>query len=835
MKNILLSIFAIFILGISMAIVHAGPDDDDEDGVPNVDEDGNVIDQCPNSGGTTIVDQFGCSCSQKNCPSDNNECTDDCLVIDGLPSCAFANNENQCQEGYCAEGVCVRQSRTEVADSNGMSPSGIVQSIGDPTYVTLRWPAFEGATHYNVRLDDGTSERIDDPRFETCPDSPHYYCENGITETFIDGVPVKPGKKYNFWVDPIIPGREYFNVNTQFSVTNLNQEVEKSATSSNIVPSDIVTSGDFVITSLASVSPSENQGPQSTIVIVASIGDHQPPIDVDSARKIVFGNEFGTVNDYYIKNSYEKMSLTGKVIGKYSLPVDTCTSEEILRESVKTADENVNFNDYSRIIIFVPNTGCERGDLGNMGGFASIGKKRINTNDGEIRASVSWNRVAGMEVPSHELGHNFGLGHADLLPCHTCQSIAASDPYTIMGSMGEDNNWNKIARHLSAIHKEEAGWLTNTIITTQGEFLLKPLEKNQPSGSIQQIKLPLIREGYYSLDFRQPFDYDNNLPDKAYSGVFIHTYYDTADGGLKTNLINYEQSDKSPLLQVGQKFIDRMNGYEVELKNTDSSGAFLSVSTISRDRSPYISLIYPSGGETFRIGEVVTIKWRSIDIPSDEMISLILQNGNNPEFLNIGTFPNTGSYSWTIDNKVNELIKEGSSKNVFHIEIAATQSNVNYHMVNPFTITDSENNDITGQVIESIDGKETEEIEGELEVIHFDDFKNPEKSKYIHYIIIDGKKYEIKSEDKLPVVLSGSKAKVKGLIVDDKFYLENYINAHPEIGMLKEIKSLPKTEIKSKKQLGFFSSDWIYILAPTMIIIAYLAYLEAHRIKEKGK
>jgi len=105
-----------------------------------------------------------------------------------------------------------------------MSPSGIVQSTGNPTYVTLRWPAFADATHYNVRLDDGTSERIDDPRFETCPNSPHYYCENYIKETFIDGVPVKPGRNYAFWVDPIIPDRDYFNINTQFGLTKDRQE-----------------------------------------------------------------------------------------------------------------------------------------------------------------------------------------------------------------------------------------------------------------------------------------------------------------------------------------------------------------------------------------------------------------------------------------------------------------------------------------------------------------------------------------------------------------------------------------------------------------------------------
>ena len=75
--------------------------DADGDGVPD------DIDQCAGSV-TTVVDQFGCSCAQKNCPTDGNPCTDDCSVIGQLPTCTFVNNNNNpCPGGHCSAGQCM--------------------------------------------------------------------------------------------------------------------------------------------------------------------------------------------------------------------------------------------------------------------------------------------------------------------------------------------------------------------------------------------------------------------------------------------------------------------------------------------------------------------------------------------------------------------------------------------------------------------------------------------------------------------------------------------------------------------------------------------------------
>ncbi|MEK7579463.1 MAG: Ser-Thr-rich GPI-anchored membrane family protein [Patescibacteria group bacterium] len=113
---------------------------------------------------------------------------------------------------------------TECIAPKGLSPSGTISVFTEK--VTLSWGAVDGAVSYNVRLDDGTSARYDDPRFTTClgGGSPHYYCEDGITGTSITDVPLKgaqfvDGRAYTFWVDPnFSPGRNYCNGNTKFSI-----------------------------------------------------------------------------------------------------------------------------------------------------------------------------------------------------------------------------------------------------------------------------------------------------------------------------------------------------------------------------------------------------------------------------------------------------------------------------------------------------------------------------------------------------------------------------------------------------------------------------------------
>ena len=393
----------LFILVIKYS--YASVPDSDFDGVPDVDSNDNTLDKCPNSL-THVVDQFGCSCEQKNCPSDNNECTDDCGVINGLTTCNVKISNKPCQGGYCSNGICTTNQNIDVTKP--------------------------------VTIDVGTTAGQD-----------------------------------------------------------------------------------------------ENQGLQSTIVIVAGIGNTPPPIDIETAKKMIFDNSFGTVNDFYSKNSFGKAYLTGKVVGPYTLPARIYSGwDDILNEAVKAADADVYFPDYSRVILIFPPQ-----SFSGFRGRSTIGKITVSTSDGDIKASVSWISVVIPYVLIHELGHGFGMLHANILLCPNCITsfFGYDDPFDVMGGN------RKFIRHLNAPHKEEVGWLSdNTVITTEGEYLLKPIELPQPKGYIQQIKLPLktfpktylddpstpaidnADNVFYTLEFRQPVDYDYGAVDALYKGIVIH-------------------------------------------------------------------------------------------------------------------------------------------------------------------------------------------------------------------------------------------------------------------------------------------------------------------------
>ncbi|HLC61215.1 MAG TPA: hypothetical protein VJJ52_07345, partial [Candidatus Nanoarchaeia archaeon] len=97
-KSGLILLFLVLAL-IIVSNVFAAVEDEDGDGVSDEN------DRCPNSGGTTDVDQFGCSCEQA-CVDDNNPCTDTCVITNGLASCNVFN-DNPCERnGYCSRGEC---------------------------------------------------------------------------------------------------------------------------------------------------------------------------------------------------------------------------------------------------------------------------------------------------------------------------------------------------------------------------------------------------------------------------------------------------------------------------------------------------------------------------------------------------------------------------------------------------------------------------------------------------------------------------------------------------------------------------------------------------------
>ncbi len=338
-----------------------------------------------------------------------------------------------------------------------------------------------------------------------------------------------------------------------------------------------------------------NIGPQQTIVIIVQSETFSGMISNEDAEYLMFNDSDFTIQDYYIKNSFNKTYLTGEVLGPYIID---CSSNS-LNEAIKATDNEIYYPDYDKIYLFV---GCEQ----ISGGWSTIGKTIVSTDDGEVNISVSVSHhnalpntsdVLSLKTTIHELGHSFGLHHANRYVClnpqgeqvpfsSNCTSVDYAGNYDVMGaSIG----------HLNAPHKEEAGWLApqNIIQASEGTFFVEPIERVESVNSIQTIKIPIIDpnhyalspQAYYYIEFRQPLDFDVFLTrdyDEVFEGILNNIFGEPPDieedWDNVTNLIEINPNEKMGFaLEVNETYADEFNDIIITVLDTNEDGALVKI------------------------------------------------------------------------------------------------------------------------------------------------------------------------------------------------------------------------------------------------------------------
>jgi hypothetical protein len=240
----------------------------------------------------------------------------------------------------------------------------------------------------------------------------------------------------------------------------------------------------------------ENLGSQNTLIVILNINDSVQRFDKEEMESFFFSGDYPSFYDYYDKNSYGKISFDGVVMGPYNVEWEAIHDSRA--KAIELVDDEIYFPDYSRMVLLISNDYAGNSD----GGWGTIGKTTISTDDGLSRISTSWIYENSFRIMVHEMGHNLGLWHANTYECFDedtnivqysslCLSHEYGDPYDIMGFPPSG--------HFSVAHKHEAGWLTNdnTITVTEGTYSIKPLQMGVSPGEIQQIRLPVAFEDNY--------------------------------------------------------------------------------------------------------------------------------------------------------------------------------------------------------------------------------------------------------------------------------------------------------------------------------------------------
>jgi M6 family metalloprotease-like protein len=264
-----------------------------------------------------------------------------------------------------------------------------------------------------------------------------------------------------------------------------------------------------------------NLGEQRTVVLLVNSYENpvEPATELEIWNRVFSVNNPYSVTNYFTEVSYEKTWLAGHVFGWYTLPLDEetlCTDWYLTRDAaIAAADPDVYYPDYTRLMVLFPAAGCGWGGVGNS---ALVW---IPTDDGDVQMSWSlYNSVPQFGgAPSyggsayHELGHNFGCGHANDWECGAriiggnCESINYGNHFDAMGLAGAKG-------HFDAIHKEIAGWFDPAHIletSAPGRYLIEPIETN--TAGLKTLKIPTPSGYTYFVEYRRPIGFDAHLPD----------------------------------------------------------------------------------------------------------------------------------------------------------------------------------------------------------------------------------------------------------------------------------------------------------------------------------
>ncbi|MBA2494337.1 MAG: Ig-like domain-containing protein [Acidobacteria bacterium] len=271
------------------------------------------------------------------------------------------------------------------------------------------------------------------------------------------------------------------------------------------------------------------------------------PLTLSRAQNL-FTNE---VNPFYMNNSYNKTSLQATVTPVLRLPqtqafYTTGSNYNIMITDARNAASQAGFNTSNFNLDIVGFSYTTR--LGWVG-LASIGAK------GNLLNGAFY-----MQETSHELGHNYGLLHANLWRTTDGtiigqgNNVEYGDCFDVMGAcyIGSLN------MHFNTRYKLKLDWLTDAnvqTVTSNGVYRIIEQDSSSPGG-IRTLKIRKDDIKNYWVEFRQ-------LSPTAVNGALIR--WDYLRGSLpETQLLDmnpattsYFDSD-APLL-IGQSFYDSVS------------------------------------------------------------------------------------------------------------------------------------------------------------------------------------------------------------------------------------------------------------------------------------
>lgn len=269
-------------------------------------------------------------------------------------------------------------------------------------------------------------------------------------------------------------------------------------------------------------------GPQRILVALVTWGPQ--PFARDDVRHIVFDE----VDAFYRSMSYGKVSLTGVVTpwlkafgGQAGCNLPAARADA----SAAAIAAGYDPAKYDRVVYVHPNAGCPWSGV-------------------TVAATVFLNGAVTPHLVAHELGHSFGLGHANLTDCrrHGCGALEYGDPYDTMGVGSGD---------FSAQAKFQLGWVTRIARATKnGTYDVAPIER--PSSAPQALVVTTANDQYW-VEYRGQAARNDDGQQTAGAGVIVRVspspdLHDFGSSSIPNLLLGNPTGRHRPELRHGERF-----------------------------------------------------------------------------------------------------------------------------------------------------------------------------------------------------------------------------------------------------------------------------------------
>ena len=317
----------------------------------------------------------------------------------------------------------------------------------------------------------------------------------------------------------------------------------------------------------------------SIIVIPVAFKNLEGSVSLETIERRVFVE----LNDYFQQVSYGRLKVTGDVApGWYRLskPVEWYGEgverwESLVYDAVRAADHDVNYRDYSFIMIVHAGDDESRSlNKTDITSFGTHGRAILQTLDGQLPFGVSCLAERDPLGPyAHYLALNLGL------------------PY-LHDNWWEVGEWDLMAHgfwaangslpvHPTSVAKVKVGWLSEDNVAQVGLGEKKDVKvaflEEKPSG-VAAVKIPVGEHEYFMVETRAKRGFDAALPDE---GVLIYSINEKLtpgdgrvrllDGHGETATLN----DAS--YQPGEGYVDSANSIRIQILTKQGDGYLVMV------------------------------------------------------------------------------------------------------------------------------------------------------------------------------------------------------------------------------------------------------------------